>query len=370
VRIAILLAGLGAGGAERVVARVAAHWAAQGHEVCVISFDAPDDPVFHPMPATVRLQRLAVSSGSPAAIGQRIAALRAALRAGRPDLLVSFLTKINVIALLASEGLGIPTAVAERNHPSRQGGSGVWPLLRRLTYARADLVLLQTEDSRTALPAAIARKGVVVPNPISSFPRSPEPAGPKLLAAVGRLEPQKGFDLLIDAFAPIAPHHPDWTLAIWGEGPERAALEARAARQGLGDRVRFRGLSDGPAGWIREASAFVLSSRYEGFGNAVAEAMAAGLPVVAFACEFGVRDLVTDEADGLLVPPEEVPALAAALDRMLGSRALRDRLGQAARISARRFSEGEVLRRWDEVLARLAREGPSGRGRGQLPLSG
>lgn len=360
LRIAFILSGLSAGGAERVVALVAAHWVREGHEVTVIAFDAPGDPVYHPLDKAIRVFRLALPSESGASFhnaawrtAKRIRALRALLRRERYDAVISFLFKINVITVLAASRLGIPIAIAERNHPTMQAGHPLWRCLRRWTYPCARLLILQTEASRSALPERLRPMGVVVHNPISRFERSPEPEGQKILAAVGRLDRQKGFDLLLKAFARIADRHPDWRLVIWGGGPDRAALEALRDRLGLAGRADLPGLSDGAADWIAQASAFVLSSRFEGFGNAMAEAMAAGLPVIAFDCEFGVGLMLERDVSGMVVPAEDIAALADGMDRLLKDRGLRERLGEAARVRAMRFSEENILHQWDAILPRL-----------------
>ncbi len=358
MRIAFVLAGLGAGGAERVVSRVARHWVEQGHSVDIIAFDADDDPVFHDFDARVRLHRLGQAAkvagvagrSGPVRMLRRVARLRAALKAVQPDAVFSFLFKINIITLIAGRGLGLRIAVAERNHPRLQPAHPAWGLLRRLTYPGAAKLLLQTEASRAALPAALRAKGVVIANPIVAHPRRPEPDGQRQIAAVGRLDAQKGFDLLIDAFAQIAARHPDWTLTIWGEGPLRPTLQAEVARRGLAGRVLLPGLSRSPSAWIETASAFVLSSRYEGFANALAEAMAAGLPCVAFNCEYGVDLMVRNGVDGLLVADGNVNELAQAMDRLLSDGCLRAHLGDVAREGAVRFSERRILKDWDHAL--------------------
>lgn len=354
--IALILSSLGAGGAERVIALLANHWVAKGRPVVVIAFDHDTDPVFHHFDPRVRMVRLGLP---PAGRGRltvawrslrRLFRLRAVLRDVAPDIVVSFLIKINVTTLIASAGLGIPVIVSERNHPARGNGNALWPKLRQRLYPHARAIVLQTEASRAVMPAALLPLCTVIANPITSFDRSSEPATGHILAAVGRLEQQKGFDLLLDAFATVAARHPDWTLMIWGEGPLRGALEAQRERLGLADRVALPGTSATPGGWISLASAFVLSSRFEGFGNAIGEALAAGLPVVAFNCEFGIDKLTEDGRAGLLVPAEDIAGLGAGIDRLLGDKALRDRLGNRAREMATRFSPESIFADWQVLL--------------------
>ncbi len=355
MHIGIVTSALGAGGAERVIALVSAHWAQSGHQVTLFTFDRPDDPIFHPLDPRVRLVRLGLPpGGAMAGTIRRIRALRAELRHHRPDAVISFLFKINVITLLAASGPGLPVAVSERNHPRLQPGHPAWRWLARLSYPRARAILLQTEASRSALPPALHRRCHVIPNPVSGFERVPESDGRKHLAAVGRLDAQKGFDHLIEAFARAAPAHPDWTLRIWGEGPLRPVLTAQIEHLGMAGRIELPGLSDGPGGWIRDSAAFVMTSRYEGFPNALAEAGIAGLPRIATRFRFGAEDLIEDEVDGLLVEAGNVPALASALDRLMGSRSLRDQLGAAARDSGGRFRTDRILHLWDAILPLMA----------------
>jgi glycosyltransferase involved in cell wall biosynthesis len=190
----------------------------------------------------------------------------------------------------------------------------------------------------------------VIPNPL----KLPNDARIKreghTLTAVGRLVHQKGFDLLLEAFAPLAEKFPEWTLSIWGEGPELAELEAQRDRLGLKDRVRFCGLSARPGAWRESADAFVLSSRYEGWGNVVAEAMAAHIPVVSFDCDFGPSNLISNEVNGLLVPNGDVPALREALSRLMADRDLRDRLACAGAQSVKVYTVENIAAEWDDAI--------------------
>jgi glycosyltransferase involved in cell wall biosynthesis len=350
--IAIVLAGLSAGGAERVIAQLAGQWHGVARRVTVIAFDSPDEPIYHPLPSGVRVHRLAVGGRGPKTILRRVSALRTFLTRERPDILVSFLTKINVIALVASIGTQVPVVVAERNNPEQQNAHWIWNAALRVLYGRAAAIVCQTAGSMRCIPQAYRGRTVVIPNPVTAYPVQPVGTGSMRLTAVGRLTPQKGFDLLIDAFSLVAPHHPEWILDIWGEGSDRKALERRAASLGLAEKVCFRGVSAEPGGWIRDSTAFVLSSRFEGFPNVLSEAMAAGLPVVATRCDFGPEEIVVDQVTGLLVAPS-VAALASGLDRILGQPNLRAQLGTAARSIEADFSIDAVTALWLRTLSRL-----------------
>ncbi|AKH42842.1 glycosyltransferase involved in cell wall biosynthesis [Altererythrobacter atlanticus] len=362
--ICIVLASLGAGGAERVVAWLARQLVSAGSSVTIISFDRPEDPVYHDFGHGVRLRRLGIDAKGrgggllpPAA--RRIIALRRTLREIAPDIAVGFLTKINTLLLAASAGMDVPVIVAERNNPQLQPAHPMWKHALRLLYRRADRIICQTRASMVCVPQVCHANVRVIPNPVSApamCRSAPDGAGGRVIASVGRLERQKGFDLLIRAFAEMAGKAPGWDLDIWGEGPERENLAALAASLGVADRVNLRGLSDRPGGWIEQADLFVLASRYEGFPNVLGEAMAAGLPVISANCDFGPAELVRDGETGLLVPPEDVDALAAALLKMTGDDAFRDRLANAAPEVAQTFSNDRVANAWSEVLGSVLKD--------------
>lgn len=359
MRIVFILAALDAGGAERIIDLVSRAALAQGWDVTIVTFDRPTDPVFHQYDARVRLRRLAlpVAAKGPSRIVlmmRRIWALRKLLRKERFDVAVSFLTKVNVLALLARIGTGTPMIVSERNNPLRQRSHFVWKLLLDRLYPTATAIVMLTERSKICLPHAQRVRALVIPNPMLAPRAAPRIVSPPTLVAVGRLTEQKGFDMLLNAFAEIADEVPNWRLKIFGEGPDRAALERQIERLGLGSRAFLPGASATPGDWVAAADAFVLSSRYEGFANVLAEAMGSGLPVAAFDCDFGPADMITDNVDGLLVPPEDTAALAAALRRLMTDAALRQRLGAAAVAGAVRFDARQVNKSWIDLIAKCA----------------
>ena len=357
MRIALVISALGAGGAERVIVTLANAWAARGWEVALITFDPPGTQPYYRVDPRVALRQLGVpSAGHPRwrAIRQglrRVRALRQVLRTAAPDLAISFLAKINVLTVLASRGLAMPVVVSERNNPERQRFRGTWSWLRQRLYGTAWCVVTPSRGVLESFPQRIRARGRVIPNPVDLTPAASPRRGARRMVAVGRLVQQKGFDLLLHAFAKIAPAHPEWTLTIWGEGEQRAPLEALRARLGLAERVRLPGLTARPGQWVEEADIFVLSSRYESFGNVITEAMAAGLPVIAFDCPWGPGDILRDGVDGLLVPPEDVEALGAAMHRLIVDADLRERLGAAATRNVQRFARDAIIAQWDALVA-------------------
>jgi glycosyltransferase involved in cell wall biosynthesis len=220
--------------------------------------------------------------------------------------------------------------------------------------ANVSTLVTLTESDRAAYEDLFGADGppvFAIPNAVPDVPLGPgDPAAHKLIAA-GRLENQKGYDMLLEAFATVAARHPDWSLDIFGKGTQRALLDQSIVDLGLVDRVRINPPTDRLGERMRDASVFVLSSRFEGFPIVLLEALAAGLAVVSFDCPTGPSEILTEGTSGLLVPAENVPALAAALDRIMADESLRRRLAAAAPAAVVPFSRQQVGRRWDELLA-------------------
>ena len=165
------------------------------------------------------------------------------------------------------------------------------------------------------------------------------PDSQRRIVGLGRLADHKGFDLLLAAFQEVAADHPDWVLEIFGEGDQRPILEQYRDQHRLGDRVRLPGWTDRPAAVLSRGDIFVLPSRYEGFPNALLEAMACGLACISFDCDSGPREIIRPGVDGLLVPAGDVAALASALGQLMSDSDLRQRLGNRAREVVTRFSD-------------------------------
>jgi glycosyltransferase involved in cell wall biosynthesis len=177
----------------------------------------------------------------------------------------------------------------------------------------------------------------------------------RTVIAVGRLSREKGVDLLLHAFARAALPLSAWQLVILGDGPERPALEAQIRVLGLQHNVLMPGVVADPERWLQHAELFVLSSRFEGFPNALLEAMSCGLAAVAFDCPSGPGEIIRNEHTGLLVPPADADALTAAIARLAQDPDLRRRLGTAAALDvAQRFNLNRVAALWEAAWIRVA----------------
>jgi GalNAc-alpha-(1->4)-GalNAc-alpha-(1->3)-diNAcBac-PP-undecaprenol alpha-1,4-N-acetyl-D-galactosaminyltransferase len=286
---------------------------------------------------------------------RRISRLRRALRVSGAKVVVSFVGATNILTILASLGMGKRVIISERNDPARQSLGRAWDLLRRWLYRFADVV---TANSRAALATlggfVPAHKLALVPNPLPQIAAGNASARERIILAVGRLHAQKGFDVLLPAFATSRARHDGWRLVVLGEGPQRAALQRQAEQLGIADAVDFRGFDVDPFSWYRRAGLFVLPSRHEGMPNALLEAVAAGAPaVVSDACA-GAFDVLQAERSRLVFRSEDSAGLATAIDRLAADAGLREQVAAAARAQVLlQHAPGTVMAAWEAVLSPL-----------------
>jgi glycosyltransferase involved in cell wall biosynthesis len=364
MRILCLISAMGPGGAERVMAHLLSRFSAR-HDVRLVTLAAPGTPSFYALPQSIEVVQLDLLHKfgvlkRPLSILARYGAIRRQLRDFRPDVALSFMDTMNIMATAASYTSGIPVVISERVDPS-QHSIGAWKsFLRRLVYPLANRCVVQTERVREYFNRAPRPDVVVIPNPVQIPRQQAAPAirnaqGRFRIVALGRLESQKGFDRLLESFARLAPAHPDWDLVIFGEGPERKALESQVKKLGLDGRVLLPGITTDPAAELAVSHAMVFPSRYEGFPNALAEGLAAGLPAVGFTGVSGVEDLIADGKSGLLVDPaQEKSALADALKQLMESPDLRSEFGGCARREAKKWQLEIICDRWEALLTTVA----------------
>lgn len=366
-RVTVVSGSLAGGGAERVAVDLCCYLRDSGREVMLLTLTG-NDPDAYKAPHGVRRQRLEVRRAPPTLFHRvwylfgRIAAVRRHLVAFQPDVVVSFIDRVNMLTLVSLFGTGIPVIVSERIHPAHNPIARIWFFARQLIYPLAKAVTVQTRDGAEWLKRHMwVKRSVVVPNAVR-FSHDLEDRTDGVAVAVdrpfalaiGRLTEQKGFDLLLEAFCRSGLVQTGWRLVILGEGPARPALEQQAAALGLSDAVTLPGFS-GVGQWLRRADLFVLSSRYEGFPNVLVEAMQMRRACISFDCPSGPRDLIEHERNGLLVPPEDIAALSFALQRLAADTSLRTSLGEEASKVSEHFSPSKIYGKWLSLIDAVAR---------------
>lgn len=368
-RVDFFINSLRGGGAERICVLVANGLAAHGYDVRLVVFDLEQAVYTEDLTPAVRLTVLGTHHARDS-----IGVLLAYLRETRPRICFSFNPLLTVLLILLRDLWRLPIIILGRqinNEQAKQQAqrSSLWygflaPAIMRAVYARADHLvpishglasqMMQAygfqPDQITPIHNGVAPQLEARAMPLWGTPALTAPKSGHEIYAVGRLHQQKGFDLLLAAFARCVAQRPDLHLHLVGDGPERAALEQQAQALQLGQHVTFHGFTRDVASAYHRATLLAMTSRYEAFGNVIIEAMAFGTPVVAFDCDYGPAEIIEDGINGFLVPQGDIDAFAAALLRALAQP------WDVARITATaaRFSSARVVEQYAAVIDRFA----------------
>lgn len=362
-----------AGGVERVLTLKANYFAEHyGHDITIILTEGRDKPLFYPLSEKVHVVNLDINFEElwGCSFVRKVflylkkqrefrRKLKAELMSIRPDITVSLLRReINFITSIHDGSRKVGEMHINRaNYRNFEANdtnlfkrlfSHLWmnSLVRKLR--RLDLFVVLTDEDRMSWTEL--NNVITIPDPMSFSPTRVSRQEHKRVIAVGRYVYQKGFDLLLEAWSMVEKERPDWQLAIYGMG-ERAPYEELVTRLGIDKtRCHLNGSTDNIEKEYSESSLFVLSSRFEGFGMVIVEAMSCGLPVVSFACPCGPRDIVSNGVDGLLVDNGDVKELAEAILRLTGDDDKRRLMGEKARTNARRFDMDVIAGKWLEVF--------------------
>jgi glycosyltransferase involved in cell wall biosynthesis len=368
------------GGTIRTVFNTA-EWLARRHEVEIVSATRARETTFFPLPTGVRITAL-----DDVRKGHELTAVKGWLRrslsrvrttSADPDattsvrwnlwtdlLLFRWLRSLENCVLITTRPRFIVVAgravsrsvflIGQEHLHARAHKPGLQAVIKS-EYQHLDVLTVLTEEDKRVYEGILAETRVHVVRMPNASRRSVRnvatDARRTAIVAAGRLVKVKGFDLLIEAWSLIEHAWLDWTVEIYGGGAERNAVQTLISEKGLAGRVNLMGAAADMATVFEKAGMFVLSSRLEGFGMVLIEAMAAGCPVVSFDCPTGPREVVHDGVDGILVPAEDVEKLAAAIQQMLEDPRMRQAYSVAGRESARSFSMEAVGARWDELLS-------------------
>lgn len=362
--VIVFVDGLGGGGAERVAVRVSGWLRDAGHRVCLLTLSSADTD-FYPCPQDVG--RIALDLQRPSrnpmaavlANLSRLLAVRRAVRVHRADTVVSLGDRSNVLMLLATMGLAGRKIISERSDPVLVRLSHGWGMLRRLTYPLATLHISQSsyvsewlEPRFPALPCRVIGNACDLV-PAASKKTAREGHAPIRLVALGRLSKPKGIDLLLEAYAlAVRASRIPMELRIVGDGEERDALVAQAESLGLGAAVAFLGRTLEVQDTLASGDIYLLPSRWEGFPNALIEAMTVGLPVIVARCQGGVEDILGNEKEryGLDFPPGDTAALADCIVRLTTDVGLRQRLAKRSLERAADYSPERISAAWRDVV--------------------
>lgn len=361
IHIAMLIGALTKGGAERVMVNLAGYFADRGCRVTMVTqYQKENEYLLHE-----KVKRVISDITDEEVTGSRLVnfvrrfkKLRNIWKSEQPDVILSFIGKNNMMAILTSVRLGIPVAVSVRADPEQEYYNSWMRFMARHLFAWAGGVVLQTSRCFDFFPEKVRKKAVILKNPVSRdfFRERFEGKREKEIVAVGRIDENKNHEMLLRAFAGVAHEFPDYKLVIYGEGDCREQLTALAGELGLSERILFPGSTDRVADAIYKARVFVLPSNTEGVPNTLIEAMVMGLTVLSTDCPCGgPADLIEDGVNGILTPVGDVERMKENLHRLIKDVQMADRLGEAAVKTGESYQPRKVYGEWETFLLSLCK---------------
>lgn len=372
IRLLIVVPFLGGGGAERVATLLLQHLDRKKFEPSLVMYKRMG-VYMDELPPNLRVVDIGLRKRTLPKLPETIWRLARVIRREKPDVVLSFLTYSNLITIMAARLSGVSTAVtvSERNNLTMElkAESLRYSLLQklgvRMLYPLVNVVIAISrgvEEDLVKNFGVPTQKVEVIYNPVdierishlAQYPVDHPWFGGELpvIAAMGRLEPQKGYHYLLRAFAMIKKVR-SCKLVIIGEGKKREELEHLARELGIERDVAFLGFQKNPFKYLARADVFVLSSLWEGFGNVIIEAMACGTPVIATRCPSGPEEIIEDGSNGLLVPPADKRALADAILSILSDEKLARKLAGNGKRRVQDFSLGKRIVEYERVLERI-----------------
>tara|TARA_B100000953_G_scaffold299346_1_gene298931 strand:+ start:735 stop:1799 length:1065 start_codon:yes stop_codon:yes gene_type:complete len=330
MKIFLVIPTLKQGGAERVMSELANNFDDIGHEVHFILLAEADD--FYAINPTIQVHRLGFKNKG---IIQKKTSelntfikLRVLLNTERPDAVLCFMEKYNILTLLASRFLNLKVFVSDRSNPFKKLSLSI-EILRRLTYGFAAGIVAQTKVAQEKLAYTTNHKNIrIISNPVREIKQFSNINKEKIIINVGRMVPEKGQKYLIEAFSKL--NQQDWKLVILGDGALRTDLENQIEKLGLKEQVFMPGSVKNVDEWLAKASIFAFPSISEGFPNALVEAMAAGLPCVSFDCPAGPIEIIINGYNGILVDSKDANALKQEMKVLCDNEENRNALGEKA----------------------------------------
>lgn len=352
------------GGAERVVTTLANRFVQDGYQVVI----ATEWIAENEFTIDERINRVNVGltekqekASGKAKFLYRIKNLRAFLKQEKPDILIAFAQKANYRALMATVGMKVPVIVSVRTNPYLHYVSKSDKILIPLFYPRAAGNVFQTVGAKEFFAKRIQKKSRIILNPINDkYLDVPKPASRRnVVVQSGRLVDFKNQLMLIEAFEKVHALHPEFQLEIYGGDSHdgtKELLEQSIARHKAEGYMFLMGASDALEKKLADAAVFAFSSDWEGLPNALMEAMALGLPVVATDCPCGgPATLIENEVNGLLVPIKDADAMAAGMIRLIEDRELAEKLGENARKIKETANTDAICRQWEAYIEELCR---------------
>ncbi len=347
---------MGKGGAERVISTLCNRWKRTEDELCIVT--CLDGDSSYPLREGVTHQSLIPASdyytlGKKKTLGPIIRRYREAMKELKPDLIITFLTEPCIVAALSKRHVKAKVIGSERSNPYYQYRSRLMKTAVNWAYGKLDGFVFQTKGAKAFFGKKVQKKSVVIGNPVNESVSALQATrrNPTELVAVGRFTPEKNYPMLIEAMERVVAAGQRPMLHIYGRVEEKLGIGALIAEKNLENYVVFEGERDDVHQKIRDAGLFLLPSKSEGQPNALMEAMAMGMAVVATDCPSGgPAELIRNGVNGLLVENENAQAFAEAILRLLTHPEEAESMGKQARKTMEAYTVDAICDRWSQYI--------------------
>lgn len=358
MKILFVIQGMQNGGAERVMSLLCNKLVERGHNVH-LGLTERISGIAYELDNRVKILDLRCNCNNTMDFFLKSSkVIRSAIEANKPDVVVSFITRANICTLLGGFGKRVPIIISERNNPQIDPPSKITRFIRRIVYPFASGYVFQTDFAKKCFSKSIQKKGVVIYNPIDETKlQLTNKERMKRIISVGRLEEQKNFPLLINAFAEAHCINKGYTLVIYGEGSLRNTLQKQIEEKGLNNFVTLKGQTNNPFAELAASKIFVLSSNYEGMPNALMEAMCMGCACISTdSPAYGARELIENGVNGFLVPVGDLTALVSRLSQLMENDDLQNSIGAKATMIANRVNSDVIVKQWLHFIEKTIRK--------------
>ncbi len=353
----------GSGGLERVLSVKASYLAEKlNYEVHILTLNGGHENLFYDFSPEITLHDISVTGNPFLYIQKYVSGIRATIKKVKPNVIVVCDDGLKAFFLPTIFGTAIP--IIYERHVSKNIEIGknfnIWKMLLVKLKMKTMDVLASSFTKFVVLTESNTKewknKNVqIISNPLPFYPKESAALLNKKVIAVGKQSYQKGYDRLLHSWQKVNEKNPDWHLEIYGKLDPSQQLESLAERLGIENSVRFFEPETAITQKYLDSSVYVMSSRFEGFGMVLIEAMACGVPCVSFDCPFGPSDIISDGKDGFLVENGNTTALAERLNLLIEHTYLRIEMGENAKENVKRFLPENIMNQWDELFKSVAR---------------
>ena len=340
------------GGAERVMCNLANQFSERGYRVVFVTSFSKDDA--YVLNTTIKRCNLETKESTDSTFKKNISRTKGlikAIKAEKPNVIISFLPEPNFRTIIASNISHVPCIISVRSDPAREYKPKNYFWAQKILYPLAGGIVFQTKDARQWFPKRIQQKSRIIMNQVDSKFFNTDHISDAYYVAIGRLDESKNFSMLIKSFGEFSKVYPENKLLIYGKGQEETKLKNLIGELGLNEKVILMGQTDNVPKALSKAKVFILSSDYEGMPNALLEAMSVGVPVISTDCPCGgPKMIIQDNENGLLVPVNDEKAMTDAMLKIEGSDELREKFKLNSKKTAETFHPDVIFAQWEEYI--------------------